>query len=259
VNAADYTYDFETGEKVTVNLGTDKGNDNPAFYVLAPSTSGQTYVTLIYDGIMASDTMTFDDVATDGSHDTLTSDFEKASIRSKLSTETTAWTTPNLVRLLKIEDLTNIGITANSSGIYEITAAYSWLSAVKLNVDGVTITPDMYNYWTMSPDTSDTTKTAVYCVTYNETRETADGIWSTLVSKDLGDGITNSPKCALRPVIVIDKQYVTPCNPKIQTTTVTATSPNTGENSYLVPLGIMLTITIISIIVLRRKVIFKKL
>ena len=118
----------------------------------------------------------------------------------------------------------------------------------------------MYNYWTSSADTSDTTKTAVYCVTYNEDRTDVNGDWSTLESKDLGDGIYDTaPKCSIRPVITIDKAYILCNNSKTPTTTTTVSNVKTGNKDYYLPLLIMLIITIGCIIAIRRKTLFKKL
>jgi hypothetical protein len=232
---------------VSVALKSD--DDKVGFHVLKESKSGETTVTLIYDGVLDGSGTVYDETRPDDNHDA-TSVLEQSVVGQALYNvvyaEDAKWRVEN-VSLLSSDDLTNLGITKNSNGVYEITEKYSFLAPIKV----AGLSSEMYNYWTQIQDTSAAT-TSMYCVTYNEDRTESTGVWGTLTSNDI-TSITNNSKCAIRPVVVIDKAYIL-CNN-------TKTPPNveTGISNYIIPLAGVLLITCGAIVLTKKKTVFKKI
>ena len=160
--------------------------------------------------------------------------------------------------LLSESDLTNLGIEKNIAGIYEIKGKYSFLAPIKQ--DGWD--QSLYNYWTMIGD--EDTKT-VYYVKYNEnltdkTDETA--VWATIEPYTLSS-ITNGEEYGIRPVIIINKEYILCNNSKPSTDPTSDTStpdgPKTGVEDYLIPLGVVLILASAAIVITKKKDAFSKI
>ena len=262
VSAMSYEDVFHVGDSVNVALYSDEDvpstsqssdgsyNGN-GFHVLKESAAGDAYVTLIYDGVVAGSPTVYDQTRPDDNY-TASANYETSVVKRALD-EVVAGTNPWRVvtaDLLSANDLTNLGITPNAAGIYEVPAKYSFLAPIKLTG----LTTDMYNYWTKIQDTSVTDSVAVYCVTYNESRTDNDGIWATLESKDITSTQSNST-CAIRPVVVVDKQYIL-CN---NSQTPTPENVKTGVKDYIIPLFSVALIAGLSIVLLKKQSLFKEI
>lgn len=242
VNAMAYSETFAIGDEIVVNL-TD-ANEVATFNVIKESLAGEEMVTAIFSGVPIPGSPTvFDETFED--HEA-TSNIDNALIRTLLEPGSITWTHPTLIRLLTLTDLDNMGINKNATGIYEINGSHKFLAPIKT---WPVSNPDGYNYWTQSADTS-ATNTSVYCVTYNESRGDSD-IYATLVSRDI-TSTTNNSECAIRPVIMIDKQYIE-CNNTQQAT------PKTGILEYFVPMFSAILLAAGALLVLKRKNIFKQI
>ena len=79
-----------------------------------------------------------------------------------------------------------------------------------------------------------------------------------LESKTIGD-VSNNPKCAVRPVVVVKKEYILCNNSKPKTTTTKPENVETGVEDYYLPLGIVMGVSILGYLVLRKKNVFSKL
>ena len=248
---------FDVGDNVSVAI-TDEYDLNDtkgiSFYVLKASKAGETTVTLIYDGTLSGSSTVYDE-AIPGEHDA-TSELEQAAIWTKIQTATTNWNSDN-IRLLDESDLASLSIVKNAAGTYEIGEKYSFLAPTKL--DGL---PDAthYNYWTMIEDTSAAT-TSMYCVTLNENRTNENDAVATLQSNDI-TSTTNNTKCAIKPVIVIDKKYIL-CNntktPPTTTPTTTPTNVKTGVEDYILPFMSIIIVSAIAVVLTKNKSVFKNI
>ena len=247
VKAMAYSESFDVGDSVTVGLKSD--DDNVGFHVLKASASGETTVTLIYDGVIAGSATVYDETRPDDNHDAsylLEESIVGQKLNSIVNADDAKWRVEN-ARLLNESDLLNLGISKNANGVYEINKDYSFLGAIK--IDG--LSPELYNYWTSIVDETAGT-TSLYCVTNNESRTSDDDVWSTLVSMDI-TSITNNSQCAIRPVVVIDKAYIL-CNN-------TKTPPNvkTGVSDYIIPLAGVLLVASIAILSTKKKTAFREI
>lgn len=249
VKAMAISESFDVGDDVSVALFSDSDNPGTGFHVLKESKSGERTVTLIYDGTIEGSPTIYDETRPDDGHEAtanLNDSVVYQKMMSVIKQDGKEWRF-DTASLLSLEDLTNLGITKNANGIYEIPAKYSFLAPIKQ--DG--LPSDHYNYWTSIKDDSAAT-TSVYCVSYNENRTGDDGVWATLESRSIAS-ITNNSECAIRPVIVIDKAYIL-CNNSKKT-------PNakTGINDYIVPLAALLLVTASAVVLTKKKSVFKEI
>ena len=253
VHAMAQSESFKVGDSVSVALyeGYDQDESTKngiGFHVLKESKSGEQYVTLIYDGVLSGSATVYDE-AIPGEHD-VTSVLENSVVGQKLSAVVNAegkkWRATT-VTLLKEEDLTNLGITKNAAGIYEITEKYAFVAPIK--VSG--LSANMYNYWTQIKD-STAEHTSMYCVTYNESREGNTGVWATLESKDI-TSVTDNATCGIRPVVVIDKEYIL-CNNSEE-----PKNAETGVVDYILPLTLVIVAAGGAILLTKRNNAFKQI
>lgn len=249
---------FDVGDSILVSLTNDQFTNQTGieFNVLKASASGEQYVTAIYKGSIGGATV-FDSPYT-GYFPTNVFTDAKDYIYKIFAERTADWGLVTEKRLLKIEDLTNLGIT-KSGEAYNIPSSLQFLAPIKING----LTADEYNYWTMS--TSDTITKAttesdqihVYYVKYNETKSAdTDPVATVELSANINSD--SGPKNAVRPVIVIDKKYVLCNNSKPAATTTVAPVP-TGVSDYYLPLALILGLTISGIVIIRKKSLFQDL
>lgn len=255
--------EFYVGDSVNVALFSD--NDVPSnskssdgthngngFHVLKDSKAGEKTVTLIYDGTIEGSPMVYDESNTEKSHEAtaiLENSLIGQQLNSIINAEGKKWRVEDY-SLLTASDLSNLNITKNSDGIYEIPAKYSFLAPIK--VEGV-IDKTYYNYWTSIQDQS-ATSTSIYCVSYNEDRTTEDGVWATLVSKDITKE-SEKEKCAIRPVVIVNKEYILSINNrKLKSAEKNVT---TGIIDYFLPLASVIVISGLLIAITKRKELFK--
>lgn len=255
VNAMATSETFDVGDQVVVALkdGDTIESGGRAFHVLKASAAGEETVTLIFDGTAdekrsdgAPTSPTVYDEVTPGETEPTTI-LEKAYIYNSLMEGTASWRVESK-RLLTIEDLQALGIGK------EIKSEYAWLAPV---VRSSVLKAEDYNYWTQSKTEDSTTENPkVYCVT--ATADRSNGVYATLEGLEIGD-VTNNPKCAVRPVVVVKKEYILCNNSKPTTTTTKPENVDTGVNDYYLPLGIVMGVSILGYLVLRKKSVFNKL
>lgn len=247
VNAMAYSETFDVGDSVTVGLKSDE--DNTGFHVLKESQAGETTVTLIYDGVIEGSATVYDETNPDENHDAsvlLDESIVGQKLINLINADGAKWRVET-ARLLNESDLNNLGITKDDNGLYEINKKYSFLAAIKING----LEPEMYNYWTSIVDES-ASSAAVYCVTDNASRSSDNEALSTLVSMDI-TSVTNNSKCAIRPVVVIDKAYIL-CN-----NTKTPTPVDTGVADYIIPLSFVLIAAVSAVVATKKKSAFQKI
>ena len=249
VNAMSNEEVFHVGDSVTVGLTSD--TDEVNFIVLKESQAGESTVTLIYDGTIAGSSTIYDEIRPDDGHDEVTTVLDTSVVGQKLSSIVNAdgkkWRSVSTT-LLQESDLINLGVTKNAAGKYEITEKYSKILA-PVKIAG--LVPKQYNYWTSIQDTS-AADTSMYCVTYNEARTTNEGVWATLESMDI-TSTTNNSECAIRPVIVMPKEYIL-CN-----NTQTPSIVPTGVSDYIVPLASILLFAGLAVVLTRKKNLFQEI
>ncbi len=246
VNAMAYSETFRVGDSVTVGLKSD--DDNVGFHVLKESASGETYVTLIYDGVIEGSPSVYDESNPDENYEAtyiLDNSIVGKKLQEVINKDGAKWRVES-ARLLNENDLSNLNIRKNDAGIYEISEKYSFLAPVKDS----NVTSEMYNYWTSIRNTNSAT-TAMYCVTYNDNRTEDTGVWATLESKDI-TSITNNSTCAIRPVVVIDKAYIL-CNNTVPE------NVKTGVKDYIIPLSALLITASALIVISKKKTVFKEI
>ena len=257
---------FDVGDSVSVALYDGYKNENEngiGFHVLRASAAGEKTVTLIYDGVIAGSSSVYDETipATNGEGHEATAVLEEAVIGTKLNQyvnkEGAKWNVET-VSLLSESDLAYLGIAKNVVGNYEIPAKYSFLAPIKQ--EGWP--QSNYNYWTMIKDNA-ATSTSVFYVKYNENLDKTDtnAIWATIESQDI-TSITKNATYAIRPVVVIDKEYIL-CNnsktPTEPTSEKTPESPKTGVEDYLIPLGVVLILASVAVVVTKKKDAFSRI
>lgn len=260
VHAMAVSETFDVGDSVSVALydGYETENKNGiGFHVLKASDSGERTVTLIYDGVIGGSATVYDEAipASTGveAHD-VTTVLEKSVAGTKLNQyvnkEGAKWNVES-ASLLSLSDIATLGISRNAAGVYEIPAKYSFLAPIK----ATGLPKEMYNYWTSIEDTT-ATSTSVLAVIYNEDRTTDDGVWATLESQDI-TSITNNAKFAIRPVVVIDKEYIL-CN-NTKTPPTTPDSPKTGVIDYILPLSAVVILAGAASLIMKKKSLFKEI
>ena len=255
VNAMATSETFDIGDEVVVALkdGDTEQTGGRAFHVLKASAAGEETVTLIFDGTAdeprsdgaPTSPVVYDEVYP-GEHEPTTI-LEKAYIYNSLMEGTKSWRVESK-RLLTTDDLKALGLDKT------ITKDYAWLVPV---VKSSVLQAEDSNYWTQSAaDDSTTDSPKVYCVTASSDK--SNGVYATLESKTIGD-VNNNPKCAVRPVVVVKKEYILCNNSKPKTTATKPENVETGVEDYYLPLGIVMGVSILGYLVLRKKNVFSKL
>ena len=245
---------FNVGDSVSVALyeGYEKDYKNGVgFHVLKESKAGEDTVTLIFDGSIEGSMTVYDEASPDDNHGASTV-LEEAVIGQKLQSlinkEGKKWRIEDKASLLSAADLAYLGINKNAQNQYEIPAKYSFLAPIK----GTGMPKELYNYWTSIVDGS-ATSTSMYMVEYNDERTTDDGVWATLVSKDI-TSITDNVKGGIRPVVVIKKEYILCNNSKPPVKPV-----DTGVSDYILPLAAVLLIAGSAVVYTKKKNVFNQI
>ena len=253
--------EFDVGDSVNVALYSENETPNSdingnGFHVLRDSKAGEETVTLIYDGTIEGSPTVYDE-SNPGENYVATADLNQAEIGRKLNSVMTAegkkWRVESF-GLLSSSDISYLGLQKNAAGNYEIPAKYSFLAPIK---HSILPTAEHYNYWTSIEDTTAET-TSVYCVEYNEDRTDNEGIWATLVSKDI-TSINNNSKCAIRPVVVVKKEYILCNNSKKTPEPTPEKNVKTGVTDYIIPLAGVVLIASVAIVFAKKKTVFKSI
>lgn len=235
VNAMAYSEEFYIGESVSVAI--EKDNERVGFHVLRYSGPNEQTVTLIYDGTVGSQTVYDETIPADNHEATVI--LNNSLVYKKMLDATKNWRVETgSVSLLSQSDLSVLNISKDINGKYLIPEKYAFLNPRKL--DG--LSPEMYNYWTSFSNGVD----SVYCVTYNN-----DALAS-LEAKNI-TSITDNPKCAIRPVVVVDKKYII-CNNDRPTENI-----DTGVEDYILPLLSVIALASLSIYFVNKKQVFKEI
>lgn len=254
VDAMAVSETFYVGDSVSVGIVND--NDNEGFHVMFDSGPNDQTVTLIYDGVLPGSSTVYDETNPATNHDATVNFNESVAyqvLNNTINKEGAKWRVET-ASILSSNDLQKLGITKNTSGIYEIPAKYSFLAPIKING----LDASVYNYWTSISEGDD----SVYCVAYNENRTDDNGVWATLDLKDI-TSTTNNPKCGVRPVVVVDKKYINCNNTRPSTTTtnpvqtVPSENVNTGVEDYLLPLVSIILIAGLTVWATKKKELFQ--
>ncbi len=263
---------FDVGDSVSVALydGYETENKNGiGFHVLKSSGAGERTVTLIYDGIVGGSGTVYDETSTEGSetHEAtvvLEQSIAGTVLNQYVNKEGAKWNVES-ASLLSASDIAYLGITKNAAGAYEIPAKYSFLAPIK----ATGVPKEMYNYWTSISEDGE----KVFAAIYNEERTTDDGVWATLEAQDISS-ITNNVKFGIRPVVVIDKEYILCNNTKNPTTpnepenptpdnptpdNPTPEGPKTGVEDYIIPLGVVVILASGAAALMKKKNVFNQI
>lgn len=238
--AMDYSEAFDIGDSVSVSFNgkTDSAN-LIGFHVLNGSSSGETTVTLIYDGVLATHDasgnikeaqityQTPDTAATTNSSQFAGSN-AKRFLEEAIAEQ--GWILASSARLLEESDLSVLGITKDADGTFTIPTKYDFLRPVDFDSAPSSSTTD---YWTQIADGTNN----VYVVTKEGTDKTNN--ISAKVKSVNADPVTSTLTYSVKPVIVVDKQYIA-CNNSKKTDNV----PTGIEDYYLVLIGVLSLATI---------------
>lgn len=256
VSAMDYSSEFDIGDSVSVSFNgkTDRKN-LIGFHVLNGSSSGETTVTLVYDGVLATHDasgdikeaqITFQTPDTSATTDA--SQFAGSNAKRFLdeAVKEQGWILASSARLLEESDLTILGITKDADGTFTIPTKYDFLRPVDLDS---AINSSTTDYWTQIADGANN----VYVVT-KEGNDKANNISAKIVSKNAKPvPVTSALTYSIKPVIVVDKQYIA-CN-----NTKTPNNVATGVEDYYYILGGTLLLASIGYVVSKKKNAFQNI
>ena len=247
VSAMDYSSEFDIGDSVSVSFNGKTDSKNLiGFHVLNGSSSGETTVTLVYDGVLATHDASGNikeaqvlyqtpDTATGNA-----SEFAGSNVKRFLDEAVAeyGWILASSARLLEESDLTILGITKDADGTFTIPTKYDFLRPVDFDS---AINSSTTDYWTQIADGANN----VYVVT-KEGTDKANNISAKIVSK-IADPVSGSSTYSIKPVIVVDKQYIA-CN-----NTKTPNNVPTGVEDYYYILGGTLLLASIGYVVSKKK------
>lgn len=249
--ALDNNSSFSVGDSVSVSFNGQTDSSNLiGFHVLKSSSSGESTVTLIYDGVMS----THDDSgmmhaqvpfqSSDSSSGNY-SQFAGSYVKQFLDQSVTeyGWILASSARLLEESDLMYLGISKRSDGTYAIPTKYDFLRPVDFTT---TISSSTTDYWTQIISGDDN----VYVVT-KEGRDTANNISATIVTKSVAP--TQDNVFSVRPVVIVNKQYIV-CNNSSTTDNV-----QTGIEDYFLIFGGIIALSSIGYVVSKKKDAFQNI
>lgn len=264
---------FDIGDDVTVSF--DGGTTKVGYHVLKESDAGSSTVTLIYDGLIAvydadgnipngGAQVMFQLPGASGTFST----FDGSNAQSVLNNAVNqaGWKIIGSPRLLEATDLNLLAIHKDDDGTYTIPTKYDFLASRNFESAPSILTTD---YWTQIADGSD----KVYAVTKVGADKNA-GISAKIVSYSV-DPIISSAKYSLRPVVIVNKEYIL-CNNTKKTGTITPTenptekpvdkptekpveNTNTGVEDYLLVLSGIATSFVLVYALLKNKNVFKEI
>ena len=239
VSAMDYSSEFDIGDSVSVSFNGKTDSKNLiGFHVLNGSSSGETTVTLVYDGVLAT-------------HDA-SGNIKEAQIAfqtpdTSATTNASQFAGSNAKRFLDEavkEQGWILAITKDADGTFTIPTKYDFLRPVDFDS---AINSSTTDYWTQIADGANN----VYVVT-KEGTDKANNISAKIVSK-IADPVSGSSTYSIKPVIVVDKQYIA-CN-----NTKTPNNVPTGVEDYYYILGGTLLLASIGYVVSKKKNAFQNI
>ena len=250
--ALDNNSTFDVGDSVSVSFNgkTDSAN-LIGFHVLKPSTAGESTVTLIYDGVMA----THDSAGNIKESQVLfqtpetatgnLSEFAGSNVKIFLEEAVSeyGWILASSARLLEASDLTSLGISKDADGTYTIPTKYDFLRPVDFESAPTSITTD---YWTQIASGSDN----VYVVTKTGSDRT-NNISAKIISK--GVAPIDDNEYSVKPVVVVNKQYIY-CNNSKKTDNV-----QTGIEDYFLIFGGIIVLSTMGYVISKKKDAFQNI
>lgn len=242
---------FDIGDSVSVSFNGNTDSANLiGFHVLKGSKSGESTVTLIYDGVMSThdaDGTMHAQVPFQSANTTSNnySQFAGSYVKTFLeqSVKENNWILASSARLLEESDLMFLGIEKESDGTFTIPTKYDFLRPVEFET---TISASTTDYWTQIVSGDD----GVYVVT-KEGKDTANNISAKIVSKSVAPTADNA--YSVKPVVVVDKQYIV-CNNSKQTENV-----KTGIEDYFILFGGIILLATIGYVVSKKKDAFQNI
>ena len=247
VSAMDNSSIFDIGDNVTVSF--DGGTTKIGFYVIKNSSADETSVTLFYDGIIA--THDSNGNIKEGQvvyqlpdrSSTNPSQFEGSYVQKVLNEAVAEakWIINGSPRLLEENDLVNLGITRDNDRTYTILKKYDFLKPLNFESAPSITTTD---YWTQISDGTD----KVYAVTKDGADSNA-GISAKIKSYSV-DPVTTTANYSIRPVVVVNKEYILCNNTKGNTPSDKVDNVDTGVEDYvllLVGVGSIATILYVNV------------
>ena len=251
--ALDNESTFSVGDSVSVSFNGQTNSQNLiGFHVLKASSAGESTVTLVYDGIMATHDSAGNikeaqvlyqtpDTATGNA-----SEFAGSNVKRFLDEAVAeyGWILASSARLLEASDLTSLGISKDADGTYTIPTKYDFLRPADFDSAYSTTATD---YWTQI--TSGTSN--VYIVTKDGTDKT-NNISAKIVTKSV-DPVTSSNNYSVKPVVVVNKQYIV-CNNSKKSENV-----QTGIEDYFLLFGGIIALSTIGYVASKKKDAFQNI
>ena len=243
---------FDVGDSVSVSFNgkTDSAN-LIGFHVLKASKAGESTVTLIYDGVMA----THDSAGNVKEAQVLfqtpetatgnASEFAGSNVKRFLDEAVAeyGWILASSARLLETSDLTSLGISKDADGTYTIPTKYDFLRPVDFESAYSSTATD---YWTQIISGNDN----VYVVTKTGS-DRANNISDKIISK--GAAPIDDNRYSVKPVVVVNKQYIV-CNNSKKGENV-----QTGIEDYFLLFGGIIALSTIGCVISKKKDAFQNI
>lgn len=245
VLAMDNSEVFDIGDDVTVSF--DGGKTRLGFHVLKNSAAGETNVTLFFDGVVATHDANGNikegQVVYQLPDSTGTpSQFDGSYVQKVLNEAISEakWIINGSARLLEENDLVNLGIAKDNDKTYTILTKYDFMKPKSFESAPAITTTD---YWTQISDGTD----KVYAVTKTGADSNA-GISAKIISYNV-DPVTTTANYSIRPVVVVNKEYIL-CN---NTKGVNVPNVDTGVEDYVLLLVGVASIATIFYVSVKKK------
>lgn len=243
-NAMSVEEEFSVGDSVSVSFNGKTDSENLiGFHVLRESKAGESYVTLIYDGIVSEHDSAGNVINAQVNYQLVgttenSSQFQGSNVQTILNriVSSEGWILASSARLLEREDLTSLGIDVTST---VIPKKYDFLRPVSIESAPSATTTD---YWTEIASGSN----SVYVVS----KSSDSGVAADLVLKNVDD--VNSV-ASIKPVVVVNKEYIYCNNSK------TTTSVDTGVEDYFLVFGSLVALATIGYVGFKRKDAFQNI
>lgn len=243
-NAMSVEEEFNIGDSVSVSFNGKTDSENLiGFHVLRESKAGESYVTLIYDGIVSEHDSAGNVINAQVNYQLVgttenSSQFQGSNVQTILNriVSSEGWILASSARLLEREDLTSLGIDVTST---VIPKKYDFLRPVSIESAPSVNTTD---YWTEIASGSN----SVYVVS----KSSDSGVAADLVLKNVDD--VNSV-ASIKPVVVVNKEYIHCNNSK------TTTSVDTGVEDYFVVFGSLVALATIGYVGFKRRDAFQNI
>ena len=245
VFAMDNSEVFDIGDSVTVSF--DGGTTRLGFHVIKNSAAGETTATLFFDGVIATHDADGNikeaQVVYQLPDSTGTaSQFDGSYVQKVLNEAITEakWIINGSARLLEENDLVNLGIAKDNDKTYTILTKYDFMKPKSFESAPSVTTTD---YWTQISDGTD----KVYAVTKDGADSNA-GISAKIKSYSV-DPVTTTANYSIRPVVVVNKEYIL-CN---NTKGVNVPNVETGVEDYVLLLAGVASVATILYVSVKKK------